>query len=119
MSATLTLHQERTNEPDGTYKIVNTVLDSVGIPPEVFVMDKDTGAFNHVANVFEFTTLSTDPVTSPLAYRDSVAEAVYFDVATAIAFAEDIKRRVDLLIEEYTPEVEAFQGEEDIDFPLP
>ncbi len=119
MSATLTLHQARTNEPDGTYKIVNEITASEGIPPEVFVLDKDTGAFNHVANVFEFTTLTTDPINSPMAYRAAIAEATYSDVSTAIAFAENIKRRIDILLDEYTPEAEAFQGEEATEFPLP
>jgi len=117
--ATITLHQIRTNEPDGTYKVVNTLSNAVGIPVELFVLDSTTAAFNHVANVGELTNLPITDTSGFSFYRSLTTTKIYQDIAGAIAFAEDLKRRVDLLIEENTAEAVLFPGEEDTNFPLP
>jgi GTPase SAR1 family protein len=116
--ATITLHQTRTNELDGTYKVVNTLLNNVGIPVELFVLDSTTAAFSHVANVFEITELPTEDTIGYPKYRSATTTEIFTNVGEAVVFAGDLKRRIDLLIEEYTTEVDAFPGEEDTDFPL-
>jgi len=117
--ATITLSQTRTNEPDGTYKVVNTLNNEVGIPKELFVVKNNGGEFSHVANVFELTTLPIleDPTYS--FYRVFTITRIFADVASAVAFAGDLKRRIDILLVEYTDEAAVFPGMEDTDYPLP
>lgn len=117
--ATITLNQVRTNEVDNTYKVVNTLKNEVDIPKELFALQTTTGAFSHVVNVGEISTLPLVDTVGYSFYRSEVAEKSYPDVAGAIAFAEDLKRRVDILLNEYTPEVAAFEGTEDTNYPLP
>ena len=119
MAASITLHQIRTNDPEGTYTVENTLSNAVGIPTELFVLDNVTGNFNHVANVFELTSLPVTETVGFSFYRSLTTTKSFTNVDTAIGFAEDLKRRVDLLVAEYTEEVDAFPGEEDTNFPLP
>ena len=119
MAASITLHQRRTNDPEGTYTVENTLSNADGIPAELFVLDSVTGNFNHVANVFELTTLPTSETPDSPFHRALATTVVFDNVDAAIGFAADLKRRVDLLLNEYTEEVDAFPGEEDTNFPLP
>lgn len=117
--ATLTLHQTRTNEPNGTYKVVNEITVANGIPPEIFVLKSTTAEFSHVANVGEIENLpASDTPPTPM-YRSSICEKIYPDVASAISFAQGLKNRVEILIQEYTAEAAAFAGSEDTNYPLP
>jgi len=117
--ATITLSQTRTNEPDGTYKVVNTLHTEVGIPKELFVVKNNGGEFSHVANVFELTTLPILEDPSFSFYRVFTITKIFTDVASAVAFAGGLKRRVDILLTEYTNEAAAFPGTEDTGYPLP
>ena len=117
--ATITLEQTRTNEPDGTYKVASTLKNESGIPSELFAMQSTTGEFDHVVTVGEISFLPTTDTPPASFYRVNTFERSFDDVATAISFAEGLKRRVDLLIDEYTAEAAAFAGNEDTDFPLP
>ena len=117
--ATLTLTQTRTNEPSGVYRVVNTITNAVGIPPEILVVDNDTVAFNHVANVWELDVLPTTQTVGSSFYRVATHTRDFDDVAAAVSFAGDLKRRVDVLIDEYTIEADAFAGSEDTNYPLP
>lgn len=116
--ATITLHQKRINDISGTYIVENTLLNEVGIPKELFALDSTTGIFNHVVNVAEITELPIVDTPDYDFYRSETINRTFTDVAGAISFAADLKRRVDLLIEEYTAEAALFPGEEDTDFPL-
>ena len=115
--ATVTLHQKRTNEPDGTFKVVSTIQESNGIQKEMFVKEKETGAFSHVANVFELALPKTDGPT-PEMYVEDICEKSFTEVATAIAFVEELKRRVTLLCDEYTEEADSFVGEDETALPV-
>lgn len=117
--ATIVLTQTRTNETDGTYKIVNTLKTNVGIPLELFAMKQNTGEYDHVVNVGEITNLPTTDTIGHAFYRVSTFTKSFTDVASAVAFASELKRRIDLIINEYTTDASAFPGGEDTSFPLP
>ena len=117
--ATIVLSQTRTNETDGTYKIVSTLKTNVGIPLELFAMKPNTGEYDHVVNVGEITNLPTTDTVGFSFYRVATFSKVFTDVASAITFASELKRRIDLIINEYTTEASTFPGEEDTSFPLP
>lgn len=117
--ATITLEQTRTNEPGGTYKVVNLLKNAVGIPNELFALKSTSAEFSHVVNVGEIELLPLLDTPPAEFYRVDTVTKEYPNIASAISFAEGLKRRVDILIEEYTAEAAAFPGGEDTDFPLP
>lgn len=117
--ATITLEQTRTNELDGTYKIVNLLKNEVGIPPELFALASTTAEFSHVVNVGEIYNLPTTDTPPNSFYRVSTFSKSFDNVASAIEFAEGLKRRVDIIINEYTAEAAAFAGSEDTSYPQP
>jgi hypothetical protein len=117
--ATLTLNQVRTNEPDGTYKVVSTVTNADAIPSEIFALASISGEFSHVCNVGELDIYPTTDTPPTSFFRVNTFEKSFTDVATAVRFAAGLKNRVDLLVNEYTTEAAAFAGSEDTDFPLP
>ena len=117
--ATITLEQTRTNEIDGTYKIHNLLKNESGIPSELFALTSTVAEFSHVVNVGEVSNLPVTDTPPTAFYRVNEFERSFDNVASAISFAEGLKRRVDTLIDEYTAEAAAFAGSEDTSYPQP
>lgn len=116
--ASIVLTQTRTNEANGTYKVVNLLKTNVGIPLELFAVKQNTGAYDHVVNVGEITTLPTTDTAGYSFYRVSTTTTTFNDVATAAKFGSEVKRRLDVLLKEYTADASGFPGTEDTSFPL-
>ena len=115
----ITLHQERTNLPGGTYQVKNEVTAATGISAELFVYRKSDESFSHVATLSDLAYPTTvDPDQDW--YRLSVAIKELADVSQALEFANHVKFRLNELMAAYTSATYAdFAGTEDTVIPAP
>ena len=119
--ATVSLFQQRSALGPGGYQITNNITASNGIPAELFVYTTADGLFNHVASMDDFqypVTRVTAQNAGAAFYRLAAATAIYPDVATALDFANLIKKRVNSLLLVFDDTTLTFVGSETTNLPL-
>ena len=114
--ATATLNQVRSNLPEG-FEIVNTISNAVDIPEELFVYKAIDDEFSHVASLTDFSYPITNTVDVDY-YRKNTATKLYADVVTALEFANHVKYRIDELLKNYVPDMDAFPGTYNYNLPV-
>lgn len=115
MSATLEVHQVRTNTAEG-HMIETTVVNSTVIPKELFVVDAVTDEFSHVASLTDFHYPAEKDVQYGF-YRTSAVSRVFENVETALKFVTYTNERLDEITKAYTQSVTNFVGTDTIMFP--
>jgi len=103
------------------YKTTNTVESVTGIEKEIFVMNTETQAFEHVATVYDMyhllNTRSAAQTAEDEYYRASVAIKSYESLDDALEFASYTLGRVGYLAEQYDEYTNHFAGEDEHTYP--
>lgn len=109
--ATIELFQERISTEAG-HTVVNRVDATTQMEPEIFVMRTTDDTFSHVAAVDDMMVYPNAKELNKGFYRVAEVELLFVDVATAIAYATNVKCRVQALVSTYTNDVATFVGSE-------
>jgi len=114
--SSIEVFQERTNIPGTGHKVESTVTAAVLIPKELFVFKQSDDTFLNVATVRDLSF----PVGNTLgftAFRADTVTREFTDINTAIEFAGDVKRRLELVVDAFDQDAADFAGSETTDIP--
>lgn len=123
MNVQIDIHQERTVEEGPVFRVSTQTVYTYGIDPNIFVHEVETGAFSHVATVWDILNVSSDIVLArnnlEAYYRTGEAVVDYVDQPRASAGAEYTAQRVALLALTYDKMNTDFVGEDDFSYVEP
>lgn len=110
---------EQKDPPEVTsYKVSLRVVICGGIEPEIFVMETSTDDFQHVALVSDMQAWPTSREAAVAAYkpyyRASEFSRAFPLKGKALAFAEDVRRRVEILNTAWSADSNAAFGGEHV-----
>ena len=104
--------QKREVEEGPLYKVTNTVNTATGIEDEIFVMNTETQAFEHVATVYDmghWLKERDDAIEEDdMYYRASICYKEYESLQDAEDFGDYTSGRVEYLVNQYYAYVNGF-----------
>lgn len=120
MTVQIEIHQTRTTLEGPTYRVETNVIYALGIDRNIFVFDRDTQVFSHVASVWDIENYPAnyqEALTADLDYyRAAECSKDYTTAPEALEFAVYTRGRVQSLVNEYEVVTEDFEGEGDYTF---
>ena len=106
--------QERTVEESPSFRVRTWVTYADGIDRNIFVHNRETGEFSHVAFTYDMNTYPSeagyDPQNPTDYVRKEEASVVYTDENAAVAAAAYTLGRVRMLTDEYQVATTEFEG---------
>jgi len=121
MSAAVTLRQTKTIDPGPLYVVKNEIISSTDIQPELFVHEVQTGAFSHVATVWDiqhYPTTEAEAIAESLPYYLSATGTRSYSVLRdAVLFEGYVVGRLRSLLRDYDIAVNEFEGVVETDIP--
>jgi len=121
MTVKIEIHQSRTVVAGPLYRVFTEVVHSIGIDRKIFVFNKDTEEFSHVATTWDMESLPGSLAEAQASseieyYRDNHCTKDYEDATDAAAFAVYTRGRVEYLVNQYAEMQTDFIGEGDYEY---
>ena len=121
MSSSVVLRQTSTIEPGPMYQVVNEIISSVDLQPELFVHDVLTSTFAYVATVWDIqnypTTIEEAEADSLPYYLAATGTKSYSVLQDAVNLEAYVVSRLENLLQDYDIAVDDFEGV--VDTPIP
>jgi len=116
MTVSIKTYIERSVPGENQYRVKFTVIEAIGITPDVFVYDTEHNVFLNVASVYDMESYPADRATAQTAglrvYRASAVERTYQTVRGATGFEIITRNRLKILVTEWNSISATYPGTE-------